>query len=154
MVALSILCIKSDRFQKVAIFVLFFFYTWRKSCTRHPAHVTELGSVGFLPTKTSTVACIVFEAARPEYSPLPLSICLAASVVIFFFPLVYLRGIGCHCRTASSSFLGVDIPFSILRVFSFVVSSFFGITATQESFGYSAIAGLSFILRLWNSRGV
>ena len=117
-------------------------------------HVTKLGSVGFLPTKTSTVACIVFEAARPEYSPLPLSICLAASVVIFFFPLVYLRGIGCHCRTASSSFLGVDIPFSILRVFSFVVSSFFGITATQESFGYSAIAGLSFILRLWNSRGV
>ena len=60
MVALSILCIKSDRFQKVAIFVLFFFYTWRKSCTRHPAHVTELGSVGFLPTKTSTVACIVY----------------------------------------------------------------------------------------------
>ena len=49
----------------------FFFLSWRKSFTRHPAHFVELGSVGFLPTKTSTVACILFclGAPAPDYSP-------------------------------------------------------------------------------------
>ena len=68
-------------------FFFFFFCTWRKSFIRHPAHFVELGSVGFLPTKTSTAACILFclGAPGPEYSPLFLHICLAASM-LFIFP--------------------------------------------------------------------
>ena len=55
----------------------------------HKTHVTELGSVGFLPTKTSTVAASCTDSRlRGRNSPLPLSICLVASV-LFFFPFLW-----------------------------------------------------------------
>ena len=95
----------------------------------------ELGSVGFLPTKTSTVACILFclEAPGPDYSPVPLHICLAASFLsvvpslcfLFFFSFsavslllprrfffvveVFFRGV-CRFVTAASS------PFPVFSV--------------------------------------
>ena len=58
-------------FQGVEFFFFFFLFTWRKSFIRHPAHFVELGSVGFLPIKTSMVACILFclGAPGPDYSP-------------------------------------------------------------------------------------
>ena len=119
----------------------FSFNTWTKSCIRHPVHYgawVVSDSYRLKPSRWPAFCADsrprdrnIFRCLFPFALRL-LSWCFVLSFCPFIlsFSGVYVHGIGCYCRTVSSSFLRVEIAFSIFRIFSFVAWSFVGIPVT------------------------